>query len=412
MKKQTIVLPVVVFYLLALPLILMGYSQGRAFFDQSHFHLPVIEAFVKQFDFSDYHAATTPGYHAVLAGVAKVFGSNESLLKLVSSLFSAGLIALLASYLCQSFDRLKTLVLLLPLIFSIYFLPAGVWLLPDNLAWLSVAVILLRASQLPLTKQHYILMGLVLFGAVLVRQSNLWLAAIIWASALSAAFFEKRNVIVIAVIATLPAFCLLFAISQYWGGLVPPSFQNIHQHFSFSVPAFFFAAFAFYSLFYLPIIFFSLKQRIDWRWIAIGALIGFSVALGVDTDYNRAAGRFSGLWNFVKLAPVIGHKSVLLIILSTIGGGLYCAMLLLLTKPVRLVIGLSTLAFIVALIPNQFVYERYFSGFIFILLVVFVSHSTRVGHDEKAIIKPPRWVWVAPLIFALFNGLILFRGLQ
>jgi hypothetical protein len=284
--------------------------------------------------------------------------------------------------------------------------------LPDNLAWVSVAIILIQASKMPLTRGQYLFAGLVLLGAMLVKQTNLWLAGVIWATGLANILYyqqrtisEKAVTAQLAMVVTLPAFILFYLIYQLWGGLVPPSFQKIHQHISWSVPAFFFAVFAVYSAFYLPILFSQLRQKCRFNWIGFGLLLGFVVAIVVDTNYDPAAGRLSGLWNFVKFTPVIDNKSVLLIALSSFGGGLYCAMLQLLEKSLRLVIVLATLAFVIFLIPNLFVYERYFSSFIFILLMIFVSRI-----DKQNLMTLSCWVWTGPVLFTLLNIALLFRG--
>ena len=414
-RRQTILFSIIAFYILALPLILLDYNNGRAFADQTNFHLPTIIYFVQQFDFSDYPSATTPGYHLLLAIVGKFFSSNEVFLKIISSLFTAAFIGLISNMLYSHFGKIKTLLLLLPMIYSIYIFPAGVWLLPDNLAWLSVAGILILAMDSPPTKKQYIYLGFILITAMLIRQPNLWLAAAIWGSSLAYYFFEKQSLdkklsmILQSILATVPAFVLFYMFYQMWGGLVPPSFQIAHEHISLSVPAFFFAAFFVYSLFFFPIFFGSIKHLIfenKYRWIMFGLVLGFVVSILPDTSYSVELGRSSGLWNFVKLAPSYLNKSSLIVVLSTLGGGMYFSMMLLIKKDLRFIIMLSTLAFLVALIPNAFVYERYFTGYIFIVIYLVLSQSTVQRWNVSSIM-----IWVSPIVFTILNLFILIRGI-
>jgi hypothetical protein len=222
---------------------------------------------------------------------------------------------------------------------------------------------------------------------------------------------QKRAtyVVVQSILVTVPAFVLFYMFYHMWGGLVPPSFQIAHEHISLSVPAFFFAAFFVYSIFFFPIFFGSIKHlKIEnkYRWIMFGLVLGFVVSILPDTSYSVESGRSSGLWNFVKLAPSYLNKSSLIVVLSTLGGGMYFAMMLLIKKDIRFIMMLSTLAFMVALIPNAFVYERYFAGYIFIVIYLVLSQSTVQRWNVSS-----GMVWVSPIIFSLLNLFIMISGL-
>src|SRR5215213_8044224 len=84
------------FLAIAVPLILKFPDQGRAAWDQVAFHLPTVVKFAGEWprlDFSDYPSATTPGYHAVLATVRKLFGGDDRSLRVVAAVFTVGLLA-------------------------------------------------------------------------------------------------------------------------------------------------------------------------------------------------------------------------------------------------------------------------------------------------------------------------------
>lgn len=415
-KQQSIIFSILSFYILAIPLILFDYNSGRAFSDQVNFHLPTILHFIKQFDFTDYPSATTPGYHIILAIFGKIFVVNDILFKLINSIFTITLIGILANLLFNNFGKIKTLILLLPMIFSIYIFPSGVWLLPDNLAWLTVAIVLIISIKIHLSNRQYILLSIFLVFAVLVRQPNLWLAATVWSTGLAYWLYEKQqpsskyiSILFKCIVSTFPAFIILILFYLKWNGLVPPSFQNIHEHISFSVPAFFFALFFIYSIFYVPIIlklFLSSDISNKYLWVFLGLFLGFIVSIIPDTSYSFEFGRFSGLWNLVKFTPEINNKSLLIILFSTLGGGVFFGILSIFDKKFRFVIIVSTLAFIVAQMSNAFVYERYFSGYIFIIIFILLSQLKEIKQ-----ISLSKWVWSLPLLFALLNIFILIHGI-
>lgn len=413
-KRQQLtqfILPTVLFYLIALPLILSGYELGRAHYDQLHFHLPVIQGFIQQLDFSDYHAATTPGYHAVMALIGRYFDDSLMVLQLFNSLITLGLILYLYRYLTTKFSQTTSLVLLLPVIFSIYILPTGVWLAPDNLSQLLLAWLMINISQLQLNKRHLITIAAVLALAVITRQTFIWLALLLGVAGLSHCYINQTSktawlkINSLILLTTLPAFLLLLSFVVLWQGLVPPSFQHIHQHISPSAPAFFFTLFAFYGLFYLPVIYTNLKQQLQPRWFILGACVGFTCAILVDSNYSIEAGRFSGFWNFVKRAPTIEQKSLLIILMSTIGAGLFFALVKTIALKQRIILLTASFAFIMTITVNQFVYERYYAGFIYILLFMILVNSPQ--QNPPSITK-----LLSPLFLALFNLGILIIGLK
>lgn len=414
--------PVAVFLAIALTLIVIDHNKGRAYFDHTHFHLPVIEGLIKDFDISDYKAATAPGYHLIFASIGQVTGLNITLFKLINALITAVFIAYLCSKLGERFRPIQALLIVLPMVLSVYILPAGVWLLPDNLAWLTVAWLMFQINSSPFTNKQLVYIAIVLALAVFIRQTYLWLTAIVWASGLSVLieqfktkpFTNKNGPIAIyplkCILCTIPAFIVIAYLGITWGGLVPPSFQSIHHHISPSTPAFFFALFAVYTTFYIPIFIRQTRHKITKESILIGAFIGFISVIFIASTYDMKAGRFGGLWNIIKLAPTIGDKSLLMIFLSTLGGVVFTTLIQLLDKKARLILVIASTAFVSAMTVNQFVYERYFSGYIFIVLILLLSQH-KITEDYKQI-KSDYWLYGGVIAFALFNMLILYRSLN
>jgi hypothetical protein len=415
-KNQTILLAILAFYIPALPLILLDYNAGRAYQDSFHGHLPTIMAFVDHLDFSNYESATTPGFHVLIALFAKFISPNIVFLKFISSLITALFTGIFAGLLYERAGRTTTIVLLLPMILSLYFLPDGVWIVPDNLAWLTVAAIILLTVNAAPGPGYYICTGTILMIAVLVRQSNLWLAAVPWSIGLMPFLFKdirpenKMLHALLSILVTLPAFLVLFYFYHIWGGLVPPAVQVRHgRGMSYCVPAFFLSIFLVYSVFYIPFVMQALKKTITRStapFIGSGFCIGFLAAVIPATDFNHEAGRFSGFWNFVRLAPDIGHVSTLLTITSSLGGAMLFSWLLLLKKDLRITILLATVAFTLALIPNTLVLERYFAGFVFILIFLILA-----GTDKIEWAKLPNKALIGPAVFAVISFMFTCYGL-
>ena len=410
--KLLVFAPVAIFLTLALFLIAIDHNKGRAYFDHSHFHLPVIKGLIENFDISDYKAATAPGYHLIFASIGKLTGVNVTLFKIVNTLITSLFIGYLSFKLSTFYRPIYVLILMLPITLSIYILPAGIWLLPDNLAWLAVAWMIFQINSNPFDQKQLICIAIVLALAVFTRQTYLWLVSIVWASGLYYFFIDKNKTyqfkyLLKCTIATGPAILVLTSLAMIWQGLVPPSFQSIHHHISPSAPAFFFALFAIYGGFYLPTFYHALKNTINKKVTMLGALLGFVSVIFIASNYDIKAGRFGGLWNIVKVMPTIADKSLLLIILSTFGGALFMALMQIINKEKRLIIIVATTAFVSTMVVNQFVYERYFSGFIYILLIYLACNQSKEYSFTQRY-----WAYSPIIIFALINALLLYRNLN
>lgn len=410
--KLLVFAPVIIFLTIALFLIAIDHNKGRAYFDHNHFHLPVIKGLIENFDISDYKAATAPGYHVIFASIGKLTGANVTLFKIVNALITSLFIGYLSFKLSTFYRPVYVLILMLPITLSIYILPAGIWLLPDNLAWFAVAWMIFQIDSKPFNNNQLICIAIVLALAVFTRQTYLWLVSMVWASGLYYLFIDKNKTyqfkyILKCTISTGPAIIVLLSLAIIWQGLVPPSFQSIHHHISPSAPAFFFALLAIYGAFYLPVFYHSLKSRLNKKVILLGALLGFISVIFITSNYDIKAGRFGGLWNIVKVMPTIADKSLLLIILSTFGGALFMALMQIINREKRNIIIIATAAFVSAMMVNQFVYERYFSGFIYILLTYLACHQNK----ERSFTKN-HWAYSTIIVFALINTLLLYRNLN
>ena len=389
------------FLCVAVPLCLTNYDHGRAFADQSVYHYPTILHFVHGGGFGDYPSATTPGYHLLLAAFARWITLSEPALKLANSVLTAALLGLVAGVVAKQVRSVVlSLALVLPMVFSIYVFPSGVWLLPDNLAWLTVFALFYLAANFEASARWYFAAALLLVAAVMVRQSNLWLCAIVLVAA------ARGGRIVPAALATVPAIAVLVYFVTLWHGLTPPSFAQKHTAANFAAVPFFFCVLGFYSVFYVPLV--IAQVRTVWRpVIYLGGLAGLLASLIVPTDWDPDAGRVSGLWNVAKILPTVAHRSMFITGLATIGGALAVIWLLLAKPATRPILVAAAAGFMAAQLTSHFVYERYYAGMIFLLILQVTAEV--LGRDS---VQPvPRWSWTGPLAFTIVNAGILGAGL-
>jgi len=398
-----------------LPLILTNYDYGRAYYDQSTFHYPAIQHFVAGGSLQDYSSATTPGYHLVLAAVDMWVSPSERVLKLAGFFITALLVWLIGERVSRSVPRPGyVVILLLPLLFSIYFMPAGVWLLPDNLAWLFVFCLLLLAEQFRDEVLWYIQVSAVLLAAVLVRQSNVWLCLVVYTVAVVRDVHAADRRLVFrrfanALLASLPCIGVLIYFVSLWHGMVPPAFADQHTSFNPAAAPYFLCVVAVYGVFYLPLIWTHVRLGLKGpavRLLGWGALAGLCAALVAPTDWSPAAGRVSGLWNLTQSLPSVEHRSVLITVLSALGGMTGVLWLLLAGTALRIVAVAATLGFVASQCLSHFVYERYYAALVFFLIILLAADILSRS--------PPvsRAGWVGPIVLAVLNAGVLAAGLR
>ncbi len=341
----------------AWPVVFAQVQRGRMALDQLHYHERTVRAFINAWpapDLTNYWSATTPGYHLVIAGAANIVGDTRTTLQLIASLFTVALLGLLGWALGSRAPPPTAVALGLPVVFSLYVWPAGVWLLPDNAGWLLVLGVVLLALRTKFGLGHLLAAGVVLAALVLVRQIHLWAAAALWMGAWLGAGHDpdstnnpgpldgsfagelrwlltpSRDRVVrtgLMVLATLPAFLIVAHFARTWGGLTPPLFQGefqseaVHTGGNPAAPAFILALIGFISLFfagYLAAPFLHMWRTRPWV-ILVAAGVGALLALLPETTYDRNAGRWTGLWIVADNLPVIAGRSLLILVGSTLG---------------------------------------------------------------------------------------------
>lgn len=387
------------FVLLAWPLILSGFVKGRGAFDQLNYHEQAIRTFSEQWphpDYSDYLSATTPGYHTVLAAFAHFVSDDRRALQCIGSLFTVGLLLLLARGVTPrrsgAGSRVGATALLLPVVVSMPVLYAGVWLLPDNAGWLGVLAVWMLALRRRFDVWTVAGGGAMLAALVFVRQIHLWPLAMLLAAAwlgagpdddapfdagqdLRALFTRIPSRLARAawiLAAAAPAIVVLWWFWSTWHGLTPPVFNERHVGGNPSAPAFVLAVFGMFAVFFLPFVLDAVRLlwvRHTWL-LALALLAGVTVALVPPTAFSIEAGRYSGLWSVARLLPAPVGRSVLVVPLAVLGAGLLPAWFVALGRRDRWIMLAAMVAFIAAQCASFKLWQRYNEPFVLLWLAL------------------------------------------
>ncbi len=420
-------LVVAIYLLVALPFIFSGHEGGRGAWDSVQYHEPAIRTFAEQLpspDLSDYLSATTPGYHLVLAHVARWIDDSTMTLQLAGALFTAALLGLLAWWCGRRAGWAVGALLCVLFIASQYGLFPGIWLLPDNAAWLCVlAIILLALGRRP-TIWTLIAMSAILVALVCVRQIHVWAACVVWAHAWINAPCAQGHIFhdvshrvkrtAAAIVLTLPAFAALGWFAQLWGGLSPPTFQDKVQGANLAAPPFMLMEVAILALplsaFLIPSI-----RALDRRvWLLVGgaAALGLVLALIPETTWSTSGGRYSGWWNIVRAAPVVGGRtSVLVLALAPVGAAVLTIWAACTPTRTRWIVLAALAGFAAAQTASYNVWQRYHEPFLLMLLALMASAILAApgARPVPRLVRPVRVLGVLGLSLVL--GLLTARAL-
>lgn len=366
--------------------ILLLPNAGRGAWDATVYHEPFVRQLARdwpRFDLSNPLTATTPGAHILLATVARFGPDSTTALRLVNALIGAALAATLAAWLSRRVRPLDALLLALPLACSIYTFQSAAWLLPDDLAWLMVLIILTLCLREPARWRSIALSSALLVALVLTRQVHLWMAAPVWVSAwlgvgrTDTGLFSRpparltRTLGAFAL--TLPAFALVAWFVRLWGGVVPPRFQSDMGGGNPATPAFILVQTAVLCVGFGPWLLPALLRAArDHRpALALSVLIALALALAPATTADASAGRFSGWWALVAKAPVIaGRTSALFVVLAPAGAVVLAGAFLAVPWRARWTLLGALVAFAVAQSATFYSWQRYHEPFLILLLAL------------------------------------------
>jgi hypothetical protein len=452
---------VATFALVAGVIIASARVTERVHYDQKLYHEPTVRQFAQELpavSVWDYLSATTPGYHLAIAAVAKWISDDVRALQLASASIGAAFFSLLGwglawgakgggahaplSPLSQTALHrvwMPTLVAF-TVMASFYVLAPAVFVLPDLAGLLGVLAITLIAFHPHHTHRRLVLGGLVLVGLVLVRQSHVWAAAMLWVSAwmdrpinkltdeeyqlsrptLRQQFFtqvESRIAMTaLAALCTLPAFATLWLFHRYWGGLVPPRFQGWYPSPSplrviiSPAPAFFLAVVGMFAPFFVG--FWTGPLRRVWRQhrsVLLAVLaVAFVLLLTPPTTEDYDAGRRSGLWTIAgKLPQVAKHSSILIVGLGLLGAASLTGMLAGQRPRKRWIAMTGVFGFFAALGAGTEIWQRYTEPVVLLFLALLAANMRErfVASDERSIARrlvgPARLLGPAILALAL-----------
>jgi len=399
-------------------LILTGNNAGRAAFDATAYHIRFIRqlaADFPDFDLSNPLTATTPGYHMVLATVARLGADSTAALRVASLAIGLLLVGVFAAWCSRRAARLEAALLSMPLAASVYVLGSAAWTAPDNLAWLLVASIVLICLRGTRGRWDLATASLLLVGLVSVRQIHIWCAAVIWAAAWSDARVRGATIsgairaTVPWLLATVPALLVLGYFVWKWGGLAPPRFQGEVQGFSLPTPAFVLLQIAILAVGFSPWI--APRVRDAWREdrgrILVVATAGLLLALVPTTTASFADGRFGGWWGLAARLPVLFERSSVLVLAGApVGAVVLHALLARLDGRTRLVTGTAVLGFVLAMTANHYCWQRYHEPFLLLLIPVMILSDRHPRADASRLGLLP------PVALLLLLGVIAFTGVR
>jgi len=375
-------------------------------YDESVYHYPTVLAFahdLPQPNLTDYQSATTPLYHLTLAGLTLVVGTSILSLRLASAGFSLACILIIYTFLRQRKGRSGPAVFFcLLILFSPYFLGPAIRLGTDNAAvvWVVLTLMLLEPIKLP--RPNVFAAALSMLFAVLTRQINAWLAAVmLWrmkpakGTPLSVTSLWKM------LWPILPATVVLTAFFILWRGPTPPAFISHSRHLSPQAPIYIVSLLAVYGLFFFPW-FLTLWHQYQPRLSVLALFISTGLALLALTSLSPLTRTETGgmLWLLAEHLPRLAGTSLIFWLLLPIGLIWLYLLGCHLTSSNDYLFPVAFIAWALSNILNAKIYQRYFDT----LLLVFLGYALMD-------VKPNRkMAWLSPAVLLLAFALrVLLR---
>ena len=421
--------PVLMMLVLAVGFLLGDNILKSQQYDQDLYHIQVIRQFEAQLpipDFSNYGAATGPGYHLAYALVGSLIGSDIQTLRWFSPIIAIGLIVVVAGFCSTCCKPIAAALLTAPLAVSYYLVGSAVYLQTDNLAWLLVALALGPLIFRPTCGWSLLRSGLFLLLAVLVRQNFIWLAGpIVLCGLLTTPLARRipflgftaeearrssRTLWLWGLVAVVPG-CLLLGVFRWtWGGLVPPNFQYFHSFHVVWVAAGF--ALALVGL-YAPFFLLAVPRcgeliRRHSNWLILAGVVGGACALVPCSSFDPEFGRSGGLmWRLVRLGPDIADRSLVLGFFSAFGAASLTLIGFAICQAGQqrggLVLLCGWLASTSTMFLNSQSYQRYYDFPSLLVLVWGIALCLR-GHpaaDRRVAYGPPLLAVILAVLFAI-----------
>jgi hypothetical protein len=355
--------------------------------DAAIYQLPTILQLRESLDFSDYTSAQTPLFHLVMAGWGKLVGFELWKLRLLNVAISYGAALALLRLLRRttSLDALPALALTLAFALSPYFFGASFTLLTDNLAILFALLALERVHRYSESGSAaaFATACLWMAGAVLTRQSFIWLALVAGAFLL---LRERRAPERLATGAAMLALALapLAALAIEWNGLVPPSADPLscglctdrpgvgRDALTLRTVGFTVAVLGVYAAVVFGPRLARGAPRVDPRLAATGAAAGAALLLISPLEYKPIGvqpGDAGYLWQLSKHLPTVLGSS--LAFWAAVPVGAVAAVLLARRAGWLSLASVYIACFLAVALPVALVYQKYFDPFALLAVALF-----------------------------------------
>ena len=388
------------------------FKENRMAGDEEKFHIPTIVHFYEGKSAQNYPAAMTPGYHMLSSLVYGYSGESILSVRFFTSIITIIFVYLLSYVFYISTNYLGALMSL-PAVTSLYIIPSGAWLLPDNISWLFVIGSLLLLLEGERNIKNSFILSFLIMASVSVRQTNIWLILPISSLFAYEAIYKEFNSrsLIRYFISVLPPILFLFYFVYIWGGLTPPNFQGEHTSFSPSSLPFFLSIFSLYSFVYIIPFLYGTHYRLSRLFKVFlnpGLFFGLFVSVIFKTNYSPSSGRVSGLWNVVDLFPTFFGRSTVILVGSVIGSGIIYYVLNNIRRDFSTVLSTSIISFVAINAINEYVYHRYFTGMLIIISSLIILGFKRSNRYDFT----PEFLQVIPILtFTLLNAIITYTKL-
>ena len=405
-----------------------GTSQAG---DQWEFHEPTVRAISDHWptiELHQYRSATAPGYHLVLATVARWVDDHTATLQVAGSLFGLGLLMAIFIPVSRMVGASAAVVLILPLAFSKYLLGSAIWMTTDNAGLLFVWLTLSGTLLLEATPSRVARWSLWATLAVLIRQIHLWVAAPVWLMAWCISpiggwvarlledpqqrrFSWKQWFPIVPML--IGPLVVVAVLVRAWGGLVPPLFSGAHD--AGQNPAMLLVTLSMFGamgIFFLPA-FASWREltRPD-RAMQLAMATGLIVSVLWTSEYNVEAGRWGGpIWRVVAVMPVVAGRSVVFIPLACLGAAVLMSAHRALKRAGKVKQGallfLSLIGWAVAQSFNHGAWQRYCEPVVLIALILITVlcrvDQARAGQTGQGRPTVTATWWAGPLVLAVLQ---------
>lgn len=405
--------------------------------DQNKYHLVVIDGMVAEWpaiDVVNYPSATSPGYHAVMASVARVVPEEARLtvMRVLNAVVGA-LIPVWCFVVARRFtDGGRAAALSVPVALNSYVLGGSAYLTTDNAGLLLALVAVGVCVGWPVSAWRMMLAGVAATGAVATRQVHVWAAAVPLV-ALATALPVMRRMAPPALhvylqgrprsvrLATVGAglawgvpSVVVGVFVAMWGGLVPPSYAALHNGGA-NLAAFALA----FGLAGVIAPLFSLVATPLWRSDAyrsrvaiLFAGVALVWAIAVPTTFQMKERALGWLWHGVWYAPAWREHSWLLVGLAPMGGAAVGMMVSTATRRGRgapaLILVVALAGWLAAQSMNTMAWQRYFEPMLLVTLAWLASMGVPSADEEGAWARPKlktvalieRCWWLGPAALA------------